>query len=132
LKRKIFLVAFLLTVLVVATACNEYAESFENGSLITASQARNLMEQNPYAIILDVRTQSEFDALHIPNAILIPNEMLGLQEWDALSDKGALILVYCRSGSRSEQSVRLLVAMGYTNVLDFGGILSWPYEIISN
>ena len=82
-------------------------------------------------IILDVRTQEEFAAGHIPNAICIPNEIIGSSEISALPDKAQLILVYCRSGNRSKQAASKLVKMGYTNVVEFGGILDWNGEIVT-
>ena len=77
-------------------------------------------------IILDVRTQEEYDSGHIKNAVCLPNEDI-LSEPDILPDKGQQILVYCRSGNRSKQAAQKLADMGYENVLEFGGILDWPY-----
>ena len=77
-------------------------------------------------IILDVRTQEEYDSRHIKNAVCLPNEDI-LREPDILPDKGQQILVYCRSGNRSKQAAQKLADMGYENVLEFGGILDWPY-----
>ena len=96
---------------------------------ITASQARARMKAYPDAIILDVRTQQEFDTGHIPGAILLPDYTIETQASYVLPDKDAMILVYCRGGNRSASAARLLVSMGYTNVYDFGGINSWPYDI---
>ena len=96
---------------------------------ITASQARARMQSYPDAIILDVRTQQEFDTGHIPGAILLPDYAIEAQAPYVLPDKDAMILIYCRSGNRSASAARLLVSMGYTNVYDFGGINSWPYEV---
>ena len=80
-------------------------------------------------IILDVRRPDEFAAGHIPNAVNIPNESIGADEVDELSDKDRLILVYCRSGNRSKQASEKLVRLGYTNIVEFGGILDWKGEI---
>ncbi len=66
---------------------------------------------------------------HIPGAILIPHDTVATAAEDALPDKGQLILVYCRSGNRSKQASQTLVDLGYTNVVEFGGINSWPYEV---
>ncbi|MCL1863648.1 MAG: rhodanese-like domain-containing protein [Defluviitaleaceae bacterium] len=93
---------------------------------ITASEAREKMKSN--AIIVDVRTPEEFDAGRIPGAILLPNYTIRDKAGTVLADKDALILVYCRSGVRSRDAVYELISMGYTNVYDFGGINSWPYE----
>lgn len=80
-------------------------------------------------VILDVRTQAEYDQGHIPGAILIPHDTVATAAEDALPDKDQLILVYCRSGNRSKQASQALVDLGYTNVVEFGGINSWPYEV---
>lgn len=95
---------------------------------ISAVDAKERIDSGDDLIILDVRTQSEYDAGHIPGAILIPNETISDTPPAALPDKDAEILIYCRSGNRSEQAARKLVAMGYTNVYDFGGIIDWGYE----
>ena len=81
-------------------------------------------------IILDVRRVDEFSAGHIPGAINIPNESIGNEEISALPDKDQLILVYCRSGNRSKQASEKLAALGYTNIVEFGGIMDWPGETV--
>ena len=101
---------------------------YNKAQTITPSQARAKMAENPDAIILDVRTQDEFDQGHIPGAILLPDYSVETYASYVLPDTDALILVYCRSGRRSLNTANLLVSMGYTNVYDFGGILDWPYE----
>ncbi|MBQ9959558.1 MAG: rhodanese-like domain-containing protein, partial [Oscillospiraceae bacterium] len=68
---------------------------------------------------------------HIPGAICLPNELIGTQPPAELPDKAQLILVYCRSGNRSKQAAQKLFDMGYTNIVEFGGINSWPGEIVS-
>jgi rhodanese-related sulfurtransferase len=80
-------------------------------------------------IILDVRTPEEFAAGHIPGAINLPNESIGEAQMPELSDKKQLILVYCRSGRRSKQAAEKLVKLGYTNIVEFGGINDWSGEI---
>ena len=87
-------------------------------------------EENDY-IILDVRTPEEFAEKHIPDAINIPNETIGTEDIPELSDKDQLILVYCRSGNRSKQASEKLARLGYTNIVEFGGINDWPGETVS-
>ncbi len=82
-------------------------------------------------VLLDVRTYEEFAQGHIQGAICIPNETIGTAEIELLPDKDALILVYCRSGNRSKQASRKLVALGYTNVVEFGGIINWQGETVT-
>jgi len=96
---------------------------------ISASYARELMKRYPNAIILDVRSESEFATGHIPGAILLPDFDIKDNAREVLYDYNALILVYCRSGARSRAATYLLVSMGYKNVYDFGGINAWPYEV---
>lgn len=95
--------------------------------VITGEEAKARLEANPDAILLDVRTQEEYDEGHIPGAVCFPNEDI-LPELPLPFEKDAEILVYCRSGRRSAQAAEKLTDMGYSNVSDFGGIQDWPYE----
>jgi len=79
-----------------------------------------------------VRTQEEFDDGHIRDAILLPYDKIRAMAENVLLIKGQTILVYCRSGRRSETAARELIDMGYTSVYDFGGILDWPGEIVTD
>ena len=83
------------------------------------------------AVLLDVRTPEEFADKHIPGAINIPSETISTEEIPELPDKDQLILVYCRSGNRSKQASEKLVALGYTNIVEFGGINDWPGETVT-
>ena len=96
---------------------------------ITAEEAKQIMDSEEGYIILDVRTQEEYDEGHIPGAILIPNTEIEARAEEELPDKDQLILVYCRSGRRSKLAAEILVELGYTNIREFGGIIDWPYEI---
>ena len=97
---------------------------------ITMQEAVEMMEKEENYVILDVRTHEEFAAGHIPGAIVIPNETIGTEEISQLPDKDQLIMVYCRSGNRSKQASDKLVKLGYTNIVEFGGIIDWPGEIV--
>ena len=88
-----------------------------------------IMEENENYIILDVRTQAEYNQGHIPNAICIPNETIDENVVNKLPDKNQMILVYCRSGNRSKQAAEKLKKLGYTNIIEFGGIIDWKGEI---
>ena len=90
-----------------------------------------MMDEESGYIILDVRTPEEFAGKHIPGAVNIPNETIGTTEIPELPDRAQLILVYCRSGNRSKQASEKLVALGYTNIVEFGGINDWPGETVS-
>ena len=90
-----------------------------------------MMEEESGYLILDVRTAEEFSEKHIPGAVNIPNETIGDQDIPELPDKEQLILVYCRSGNRSKQASEKLVKLGYTNIVEFGGINDWTGETVS-
>ena len=96
---------------------------------ITAEEAKQIMDTEEGYIILDVRTQEEYDESYIPGAILIPHTEIEARAEEVLTDKDQLILVYCRSGRRSKIAAEALVEQGYTNIKEFGGIIDWPYEV---
>ena len=98
---------------------------------ISMDEAVTMMEKESGYIILDVRTPAEFAEKHIPNAINVPNESIGTAEISELPDKNQLIMVYCRSGRRSKEASEKLVKLGYTNIIEFGGIIDWKGDIIS-
>lgn len=98
---------------------------------ITAQQAKEMLDNNPDAVLLDVRTLQEYTAKRIKGAVLIPNYELAQKAPRELPEKDKLILVYCMSGSRSKASAKLLASLGYTNVYDFGSIMAYPYGTIS-
>ena len=122
----IFITALLLV------GCAVPAEQEISYRQITMDEAVAVMEEEEGYIILDVRTAAEFDEKHIPGAINIPNEAIGTDAIPELPDKDQLILVYCRSGNRSKQASEKLVKLGYTNVVEFGGIIDWPGETETN
>lgn len=96
---------------------------------ITAKEAKHIMDTTEGYLILDVRTQEEYDLSRIPGAVLIPHTEIGERAASELPDKDQVILVYCRSGNRSKQASEVLAELGYTNVKEFGGIRDWPYEV---
>ena len=97
---------------------------------ISGAEAKALMDSESGYIIIDARTQEEYDQGHIPDAILIPEYEIADRAEKELPDKDQLILVYCRSGRRSKIAAEELVKLGYTNVKEFGGIIDWEYEIV--
>ena len=94
---------------------------------LTAEEAKARLDEDDSVILLDVRTQAEFDEGHIPGAVCLPNEDI-TPDLPLPFDKDAEVLVYCRSGRRSAEAAEKLADMGYENVADFGGIIDWPYE----
>ena len=121
---------FLLLAVMMLTACGQDKEN-DQGAVyvnITAEEAKQIMDSEEGYIILDVRTQEEYDQGHIPGAIVISHEEIAEKAENVLTDKDQLILVYCRSGRRSKIAAEALVELGYTNIKEFGGIIDWPYE----
>lgn len=97
---------------------------------VTAAEAAAMMEEESGYVILDVRTAEEYSERHIPGAANVPNETIGTEDIPELPDKEQLILVYCRSGNRSKQAAEKLVKLGYTNIVEFGGINDWTGETV--
>ena len=125
------LIPFLLTLLLLA-GCAAPVDSEASYQQISMDEAIAIMESESDYMILDVRTTEEFADKHIPDAINIPNETIGTEDIPELPDKDQLILVYCRSGNRSKQASDKLVGLGYTNIVEFGGINDWPGETVSD
>ena len=98
---------------------------------ITAKEAKNIMDTETDYIILDVRTEEEFKEGHIKNAQLIPDYEIAEKAESVLTNKEQLILVYCRSGRRSKIAANELATMGYSNIKEFGGIIDWPYDVVT-
>ena len=126
-KRLVFLLASMILI----SGCGAAAEPVPDYRIISMDEAIALMETETDYIILDVRTAEEFSERHIPDALNIPNESIGTAEIPELPRKDQLILVYCRSGNRSKQASEKLAALGYTNIVEFGGINSWPGETVA-
>lgn len=121
----------LLMAAMLLTACGKANENDREAVYmnITAEEAKQIMDSEEGYVILDVRTQEEYDEGHIPGAVLIPNTEIEARAEEELPDKEQVILVYCRSGNRSKKAAQILVDLGYTNIREFGGIIDWPYEV---
>ena len=123
---------FVLLAMLLLAGCGQEKEEKPQEAVymnITAQEAKTLMDTETGYIILDTRTQEEYDEGHIPGAILIPYDEITQKAEGVLTDKNQLILVYCRSGRRSKIAAQALVELGYTNIREFGGIIDWPYEV---
>ena len=123
------IIPFLMALLLLA-GCGAQSEE-STYRQVNAEEADSMMEEESGYIILDVRTAQEYSGKHIPGAINIPNETIGTEDIPELPDKEQLILVYCRSGNRSKQASEKLVKLGYTNIVEFGGINDWTGETVS-
>lgn len=128
MKIKKFIPLILSTLLFTGCVAGENTQTTYRQ--VTTDEAIQIMKQESDYIILDVRRPDEFAEGHIPNAINIPNESIGTTEIPQLPLKNQLILVYCRSGRRSKEASEKLVALGYTNIVEFGGILDWTGETV--
>ena len=112
------------------SACTQEGDTMKQGYIqITPQEAKEIMDTQEGYIILDVREQYEYDAGHIPGAILIPYTQIAEKAEGILTDKSQLILVYCRSGRRSKIAAEKVAALGCAVVELDGGILSWNGEI---
>ena len=121
----------LLLAAILLTACGQTNGKEQEAMYvnITAQEAKTIMDNEEGYVVLDVREQDEYDAGHIPGAILIPYTQIEEKANEILPDQDQLILVYCRSGRRSKIAAEALVELGYTNIKEFGGIIDWPYEV---
>ena len=125
--------ALLLFLIVSLAGCDSREEDAENTASyqqITAEEAKSMMEEQPDAVILDVREQDEYDAGHIPGAVLLSVGTIDEETAaSAILEKDTVVLVYCRSGNRSKTASQALADLGYTQIYEFGGIKDWPYEV---
>ena len=122
------LITFILSALLLSSCASDDGSSGSYRS-VSADEAAEIMKSESGYVILDVRRPDEFAEGHIPGAINLPNEEIGTAEISSLPDKAQLILVYCRSGRRSKVAAEKLVKLGYTNIIEFGGILDWKGDI---
>jgi phage shock protein E len=133
LCKKFFFLPMIL-LMVFLSACNQEVAT-ENPQRTRASyktispkQAKERLDSNENVLLLDVRTQAEFEDSHVPGSILIPVDQLRNKAETILTNKDTPIFVICRSGSRSKTATRTLLSLGYQDVYDLGGILNWPYQ----
>ena len=127
--KKVFRITALLSVGVLFFGSCKGGVKSKGYESISPKEAKAIMDSGEAHIILDVRTQSEFNEGHIKGAVLIPDSEVKSRAEKELPNKEALILVYCRSGRRSKNASQILADMGYVNVKEFGGIIDWPYDI---
>ena len=135
IKKILLVITIVISICVVVVVIIKFLGKGENKNMgyqqITMDEAKEIFEQPGEYIILDVRTFEEFNGGHIPGAICIPNENIVSEPPAELPDKDQLIYVYCRSGNRSKKAAQKLVDMGYTNIVEFGGIIDWKGEKVT-
>ena len=127
--KKIKIILHFVISIMLLSACSDTGGLANSYRQISMDEAVKMMEEEKNYIILDVRRADEFAEGHIPGAINVANESIGTEEIPELPDKAQRILVYCRSGRRSKEAAEKLVKLGYTNIVEFGGILDWKGEI---
>ncbi len=146
MTKRIIIITTAVVLAVLMSACGNITEKDAGAVSTDANDTMNNEQTNTYRqismeeavimmceesdyIILDVRRPDEFAEGHIPNAINVANETIGTVEIPELPDKDRLIMVYCRSGRRSKEAADKLVKLGYTNIVEFGGILDWTGDV---
>ena len=123
------IVSILLLCLLLLTGCANSGALQNAYQQITQEAAKQMMEEQD-VIILDVREQHEFDSGHIPGAVLLSVGSITAETASAvIPEKDSVVLVYCRSGNRSKTASAALAELGYTQIYEFGGINTWPYEV---
>lgn len=128
MKRILPLFLLLLLLLTGCGGTTSNASSEDGYQQISQEEAKEMMDTQD-VIILDVREQDEFDSGHIPGAILLPVGTIDEETAaEVIPEKDSTVLVYCRSGNRSKTASSTLAELGYTNIYEFGGINTWPYE----
>ena len=136
MKKNLILVFTLLLVFTAGCSASGPAAETEKSSptfhQISQEEAKEMMAKDDGHVVVDVRRQDEYDAGHIPGAILIPNESIGCDSPEALPDYDQIILIYCRTGNRSKQAAQKLASMGYTNIYEFGGITAWTGDVVTD
>lgn len=128
MKRILPLFLLLLLLLTGCGGTTSNASSESSYQQISQEEAKEMMDTQD-VIILDVREQDEYDSGHIPGAVLLPVGTIDEETAaEVIPDKDSTVLVYCRSGNRSKTASSALAELGYTNIYEFGGINTWPYE----
>lgn len=129
MRKKLLLLILLALCLVFSASCAGRTEE-ASYTHISQEEAKRIMDEETDYVILDVRTADEYNESHIEGAVLIPYDEIPAKAESILKDKEQKILVYCRSGNRSKKGSASLAKLGYTNVLEFGGISTWPYGTV--
>lgn len=124
LYNKKLLLAVGLFLLICIAGCGKGSDLYEQ---ISQEEAKRIMDTESDYIIVDARTEAEYSEGHIDGAICIPNETINDTEPEQLPQKDQLVLIYCRSGRRSKEAAKKLAKLGYSNIKEFGGIITWPY-----
>ena len=129
--QRSFVFSLIVTSLLAGCASAEMRESGRYHS-ITSQEAYKMISGLEEYVILDVRTESEYQKKRIPGAISIPLGEIKERVENELPDKNAMIFVHCRSGGRSTAAAKELFRLGYTNIYDFKKITKWPGQTVGD
>lgn len=129
---KIVTILIIITIIVVSISYILLSNKGKDYQKITPQEAKIRLDNNEGIFLLDVRTEEEYTAGHIPGSVLIPLNLLENKIIDIVPNKNQEIILYCRSGNRSKTAANRLMAMGYKKVFDLGGIIQWPYDIVTD
>ena len=129
MKKRVL--SLILGIMLVFSGCENKDTDMKNNTYekISMSEGIERMAADEDFILLDVRRADEFAAGHIPGAVNLPNEKIDTEEIASLPDKNQTIYIYCRSGNRSKKAADKLLALGYTSLIEFGGILDYSGEL---
>ena len=122
LRRNLIFFVIVIFIITFFSGCGNSYKS------INQDEALQMMKSNENLLIVDVRTQEEYDKRHIPNAVLVPINDLKTGKFDALPDKNQILLIYCWTGRRAQDAATILADNGYTSVYEFGGLVDWTGE----
>jgi phage shock protein E len=136
MMKKIMLIMLIITSLFLIACSNndqntEVTDTEGKVLMISPEEAKENLDSNSDIILLDVRTQAEYDSEHIAEAVLLPLDDISEKASEVVPDQEKIYYVYCRSGNRSATAAQLLVDMGYENIYDLGGIIDWPYDTVT-
>ena len=130
MRAKLFLTIILITaVVMVISGCGSSSDSGSRYTQLSQDEAITMMEESSGYIILDVRTQEEYDKKHVRGAICVPIEDIRAGKLDKLPDKSRPLLLYCWTGRRSADAAAILAKQGYRNVCEFGGLVDWTGDV---
>ena len=95
------------------------------------SEAKELLDTLPEKVLLDVREEPEYITGHAVDAVLLPvDELTDERALDLIPGYDTPVLVYCRSGYRSNVAAHKLEEYGYEQIYDIGSLIGWPYGLV--
>ena len=127
MKRVSLLALLLALTMMFCAACGSKTDY----QTMEINDAAEMIAADDGHVLVDVRTQAEFEEKHIPGAILLPVDDIEDGKLERLPDKDQIILLYCRTGRRAEDAAEYLAKKGYTNIYEIGGIIDWKGETVT-